>query len=504
MNDTTVKREFRRLQWILWLFVMVCLTSACKDEEDAAMAPYDPDQPVVIDHFTPTEGGAKTKMILYGSNFGTDKSIVSVTVGGKEATMISVKAKNIYCIVPEECYEGTVEVTVGEQTVTAPTKYKYVPQMVVTTLCGYVDDLGNGDIIPEGPFDNCGKIEYPLWFSFDPQHSNILYLTQNTNKNIRILDLEKEYIYTTQINSFSITRMCSISWTNDGDMVIACPQNNIDRGVSNIILKRNPREDGLDFKDVTPQRLTSSRACNGSMILPQTGEIYFNYRAQGATYRYDFVTNGYDNNPTVSASQKENLMFQVPDKASNFSFVMHPDGLYAYIIMHELHYILRANYDEENRQLVNPYIVCGASGQAGYEDLTSTSARINTPGQGVFVYNEEYEKEGKRDHYDFYFCDTNNHCIRILTPDGIVSTFAGRGSTSANVYAYGYINGEVREKARFNAPVALAYDEVNKAFYVGDSKNYRIRKIAMEEIPEEYTENSDESQVVDGEENTVK
>ena len=86
--------------------------------------PYDPDRPVVIDRFTPTEGGAKVRMILYGNNFGTDKSIVSVKVGGKEAITITVKNTNIYCIVPEECYEGTVEVTVGEQTATAASKYK--------------------------------------------------------------------------------------------------------------------------------------------------------------------------------------------------------------------------------------------------------------------------------------------------------------------------------------------------------------------------------------------
>ncbi len=51
--------------------------------------------------------------------------------------------------------------------------------MVVTDLCGDVDELGEGNIVETGPFDDCGKIDYPFWFSFDPQHSNILYLSQN-------------------------------------------------------------------------------------------------------------------------------------------------------------------------------------------------------------------------------------------------------------------------------------------------------------------------------------
>lgn len=165
--------------------------------------------------------------------------------------------------------------------------------------------------------------------------------------------------------------------------------------------------------------------------------------------------------------------------------------------MHESHYILRSNYDEETKKLVTPYIVCGQSGQADYKDLVGINARINKPGQGVFVFNEEYKAANKDDWYDFYFADKENHCIRILSPDGVVSTFAGRGSASASSYKWGKQNGEVRERARFNQPVALAYDEVTKTFYVGDSGNYKIRKIAKEQasddlVGEESNDNQDQ------------
>jgi hypothetical protein len=177
--------------------------------------------------------------------------------------------------------------------------------------------------------------------------------------------------------------------------------------------------------------------------------------------------------------------------------VPHPTGKYVYIIMHESHYILRSNYDEETKKLVTPYIVCGQFGQADYKDLVGINARINKPGQGVFVFNEEYKAANKDDWYDFYFADKENHCIRILTPDGVVSTFAGRGSASASSYKWGKQNGEVRERARFNQPVALAYDEVTKTFYVGDSGNYKIRKIAKEQasddlVGEESNDNQDQ------------
>ena len=163
------------------------------------------------------------------------------------------------------------------------------------------------------------------------------------------------------------------------------------------------------------------------------------------------------------------------------------------------HYILRSNYDRVNKRLTTPYIVCGQPGQADYKDLAGTKARLNKPGQGVFVFNKEYEDANKEDCYDFYFTDRNNHCIRKLTPDGVVSTFAGRGSTGMNVHANGYVDGHLRDEARFNYPYALAYDEDTETFYVGDVNNHRIRKIALEKIPEATEEHLEESQPEEGE-----
>ena len=65
--------------------------------------------------------------------------------------------------------------------------------------------------------------------------------------------------------------------------------------------------------------------------------------------------------------------------------------------------------------------------------------------QGCFVLNEEYVAEQRADIYDFYLTDAANHCIRKITPDGIVTTFAGRGT-----------------------------------FYVGDNGNHRVRTIALQ------------------------
>lgn len=108
-------------------------------------------------------------------------------------------------------------------------------------------------------------------------------------------------------------------------------------------------------------------------------------------------------------------LFTIQDANWEFNFIVHPSGDYVYMMVQNQHYILRSNYDRVNKRLTTPYIVCGQPGQADYKDLAGTKARLNKPGQGVFVFNKEYEDANKEDCYDFYFTDRNNHCIRKLT-----------------------------------------------------------------------------------------
>ena len=249
MKCKTMKHGNIGLQCMMLAFIFAVCFSSCNDDKDATSAPYDPNQPVEVTDFTPKSGGGKKKMIIYGSNFGIDRSIISVKIGGKEAIVVSAKGSSIYCSTPESCFEGTIEIKVGEQTVVASEKYQYEPQMVVTDLCGDVDELGNGNVVETGPFDNCGKIAYPFWFSFDPQHPHILYLSQTVtdnekNRPLRVLDLEKKMIYSKALTN--IDRATTITWTNDGDMILAVPQNGGAENRNNIILKRGSSTDGQD------------------------------------------------------------------------------------------------------------------------------------------------------------------------------------------------------------------------------------------------------------------
>ena len=102
------------------------------------------------------------------------------------------------------------------------------------------------------------------------------------------------------------------------------------------------------------------------------------------------------------------------------------------------------------------------SGQEGHADGPGAEARFNHP-QGVAV-----DRAG-----NVYVADSGNHCIRKISPDGMVTTLAGSGEE-------GYADGPAMV-ARFNNPVGLAADATGNV-YVADMNNHRIRRISPEGV----------------------
>jgi streptogramin lyase len=105
--------------------------------------------------------------------------------------------------------------------------------------------------------------------------------------------------------------------------------------------------------------------------------------------------------------------------------------------------------------------LAGASG-GGYADGPGSVARFNKP-HGVAV-----DAAG-----NVYVADYGNHRIRLVAPDGRVSTLAGVTDSSGKG---GHVDG-AGDRAKFNGPIALALDP-GGLLYVSDYGNHRIRKVA--------------------------
>jgi len=91
-------------------------------------------------------------------------------------------------------------------------------------------------------------------------------------------------------------------------------------------------------------------------------------------------------------------------------------------------------------------------------DGTGSAAQFNSPG-GVAV-----DGTGS-----VYVADTNNHTIRKITPDGVVTTLAGLAGVQGSADGTG-------SAAQFNSPGGVALDDAENV-YVADTGNDTIRKI---------------------------
>lgn len=106
----------------------------------------------------------------------------------------------------------------------------------------------------------------------------------------------------------------------------------------------------------------------------------------------------------------------------------------------------------------NLSVFAGKYGAAGYADGNGTDAQFTNP------YGMALAANG-----DLYVADRDNHCIRKITPDGTVTTYAGTNAS-------GNTDG-ARLSASFNRPTDLAFDS-NNNLIIADYGNHRIRKIS--------------------------
>jgi len=543
-------------------------------------APFDPSKPVVITEFTPTSGSVGQQICIKGSNFGNDTSQVHVTIGGKEAVVVSCRSEALYAYVPSAAYDqiegttlkGSVSVEVGGKTGKAAQPFTYERKMVVGRLCGKFYEREDDAVWTDGPFSECSGFKNDGVMQFSPYNHDHLFIVYDQEPHfgtvahgIQLLDLKNKTVQTIlPLSMFSNERLRTIDFAvdpfaynedgtfqtdEDGNIIGRAPEGWIDtatpeqkrwrehliisadnddpnyRAHSVYIVDRDA--DGNFSRNSQVRQLANYRQCNGASLHPVNGELYFTSYQKGEVIRLDMdkywdtlipdASGGrsswdpyVNNNLTDVASGASSgrgafeILFTVQDTYWEFQIDIHPSGKFAYIVVINRNYILRTDYNESTKRFSAPYVIAGDMSAEGFTDGVGKSARLRRPYQGTFVKNEEYEAAGNEDIYDFYFCDSRNDAIRLLTPEGIVKTYAGgSAATHADGNTYGNENGELRDFARFHRPTGLVNDvhrdaitgENTLIFYILDTSNFCIRTITMEENLEAKQEEEDDTPV---------
>lgn len=432
-----------RLAGLLVPTLLLCVFFACnKDDPSDQKIPYDPSKPVTISRITPDSGGVNTQLIIYGSNFGNDTSQIKVYVNGHLAPLIGSNGTAIYVLVPSKAGTGDVKVVLGPPGSTkefmAPVPFRYIFLPSVGTLAGFTDKDGKTAIV-DGPIHKA-QFEEPYWLCFDDQKN--IYLLEE-RRGLRFINAARTEVTTKFRTGNGLDRPRTLAFNPTWDTLYITNDQWDWTGLSTSVATKAD-----NFSRWSS--LIYSQTTNGGDAQPQTGDYFFNAYSTGAVFKWD------------RTSKVSRELFRIGDVSWEFNIQFAPSGDFAYIVVVNQHYILKSTFNRSTGQLETPVHFVGGRRSDGYLDGVGTDARFDHPMQGAFDEND-----------NFYMADAENHCIRKVTPEGVVSTFAGRPDRP------GYTDGALRD-AQFNLPRGIIYDRQSGTFYVADQVNRRIRIISTE------------------------
>lgn len=440
--------DIKKTGWsafVLLLFMLAVFTK-CKEPDDGIFrghtAVHNPSAPVTFTSFSPDSGGVTTQMLIHGENFGSDTSLIRVYVNDKRAPIVSSDGSTILAIVPSRAGTGHVKVTIGKEPnikeVVSTEVFNYILKSVVGTLSGWTDIDGKTAIV-DGPLDKA-QYEEPYWLIFD-QFKN-LYLLEEY-RGLRYIDLHNKTVVTKFRTGNGLDRPRTLSFSPAYDSLYLTNDQWDQKGISTVVLTPT-----TNYTQWTP--IIYSPTCNGGDAHPQTGDYFYNEFNQGIVYKW------------IKSNGTSKQMFRVDDVNWEFNIQFAPSGDFAYLVVRNRHYILKSKFNRETRELEIPVHFVGKRGQWGHKDGVGLDVMFDQPQQGAF---DEFD--------NFYVADVFNHCIRKITPEGIVTTFAGRPKN------FGYADGALRD-AQFDQPNGIVYDKETGSFYIADRWNHRIRTIIIE------------------------
>jgi DNA-binding beta-propeller fold protein YncE len=475
-------------------FVSSFIFTCCVDTKETEKTPHNPSQPIVVRSFSPDSGRVATQMLIHGENFGGYKEDISVFINEKKAVVIGVNPEGtlLYCLVPslrnvgefreagDLINDAKVKIVVGNnESNVADKDFVYTFTQNVSTLLGYTDQDGT-TTLRDGPFDKAQFLR-PFWLAFDTDtvkdaSGNAIKATKNIylieeNQGLRFIDLDNRTVETIFRTNGDFRRPRTIAFTLNRDTMIIANDGDEWNWIGTAIIPRNPET--RKFTDGTPQPWTvvmRHRQCNGGAIHPKTGDYWFNSYQNSQIYKVFNRSSipwryGKSANELNTDGQEGTLaVFRIQDDRWEFNIQIAPSGSFAYVVSKNQHYIAKIDYNYETNLFTMPATrsFVGAQQSSGYKDGTGTDARFNEPQQGAFDKDD-----------NFYVCDGENNCIRMITPQGQVSTFAGRPGNP------GYSDGALRD-AQFDGPFGIIYDSEIQTFYIADRDNARIRTIKVE------------------------
>ena len=406
----------------------ICILGVCEE-----LVP-----PSIID-FSPKRGSFGTLLTIEGEDFG---EAPSVTLNGVAVELVSVNTSSspneITVLVPKNknC-TGPVYVTVNDQTVASATPFTYELTSGVSTLAG------DGD---SGFRDGAGdQAQFHSPFDIAIDADGNLYVVDTGNHRIRKVTPDGEVSTlagdgTTSLRDGPLEE-ARFSWPfgitmdEEGNLFL------MDYG--NGYIRKISLEEEMVSSFVSASGYGLTMGTDGNLYVAHYVEHRILKITPDGTIS-PFVGSGTPGfvDGTGSAAQFYSPQDITSDAEGN------------------LYVADSFNHSIRKITLAGEVTTLAGSGTMGFADGTGSAAQFYSP-RGLAT-----DAAGT-----LYVADTSNHRIRMVTPDGEVSTLAGSGER-------GFAEG-INSEAQFSGPQGITIG-IDGNLYVADSENNRIRKITLE------------------------
>lgn len=418
------------------LLLAACTMLSCSDDDDNGTQTVPPE----VTSVSPTEGPKATVVTINGTNFSTTLTENKVTFNGRIATVTAATATQLMVTVPPASDSGPIVVTSKSQTATNQPVFTF--HWSVGTLAGTTQGYEDG---------LAAKFNAPSGIAADSLGNT--YITDFGNHLIR---------KTTPTGAVS-TVAGSAPGIQDGVGTSAkfyYPNGSAVDKLGNIYVSE---EGTARIRKITPAGEVSTFA----------GNVIGN--ADGIGMSAQFM------NPSGIAIDKQNNLY-VADQFNHRIRKITPAGIVTTLAGSTQGY---ADGSGSGAQFYRPVgVVADAQGNIFVADLFNHKIRKITPSGGVstiagsthgfadgngtaakfaFPSGLALDKEG-----NLYVADSDNHRIRKITPTGMVSTFAGTGTSGTN--------DGMATSSQFFAPREVDVDAQGNV-YVVDAGSHRIRRI---------------------------
>jgi sugar lactone lactonase YvrE len=419
----------------LQIVILLCTAAACKKDKGFV---HDNNAPIVIDKFTPESGAAGTEVLIYGSNFSTDTTGVSVTVNGVQALIEGVISDHILVVIPEKAGSGKIAVTIHGKTTTTTKDFGYISSYKVSTLAG---NGAAGFADGKGIFSS---FDFGKRCGMDIDADGNVYVADANNRRVRKIAPDGT------VSTLAGNGNGGYAEGKGSTAQFSLPLDIVTDKAGNVIV--------ADPADWTIRKVTP----DGTTSLIAWGEAW-----------------------GIGIDKRNDIMYYANARAAGSIFQVTPGGDVKEIIK-DLSYPADVTVDDKGNLYVTengssvikkfaadtwePTIIGGTANQTGLVNGIGTASRFENPWAIAIDASNNLFVAGNGTADGSVV--NSNQCIRKITANTWeVTTYIG-GSTA------GFADG-AGAAAMFSAPTGVTVDK-HGVVYVLDRNNNRIRKVTAE------------------------